>query len=51
MLEYKRQKSQLESRLEELSKNYEYYDDHLRIVDAWWDQVSCDTFCPNRSSY
>ncbi|KAF3769877.1 hypothetical protein M406DRAFT_284353 [Cryphonectria parasitica EP155] len=39
MLEYKREKTRLESRLEDLSKQYEYYDDHLRIIDAWWLQL------------
>ena len=39
MLEYKREKSQLEARLEELGKQYEYYDVHLRTIDAWWLQV------------
>lgn len=39
MLEYKREKSQLEARLEELGKQYEHYDIHLRTIDAWWLQV------------
>ncbi|KAL1880619.1 E3 ubiquitin-protein ligase bre1 [Diaporthe australafricana] len=39
MLEYKREKSQLEARLEELGKQYEYYDAHLRTIDAWWLQL------------
>lgn len=39
MLEYKREKSQLEARLEELGKQYEYYDVHLRTIDAWWLQL------------
>lgn len=39
MLEYKREKSQLEARLEELGKQYEYYDIHLRTIDAWWLQL------------
>lgn len=39
MLEYKREKTRLESRLEDLSKQYDHYDDHLRVIDAWWLQV------------
>ncbi|POS72157.1 E3 ubiquitin-protein ligase BRE1 [Diaporthe helianthi] len=39
MLEYKREKSQLEARLEELGKQYQYYDVHLRTIDAWWLQL------------
>lgn len=39
MLDYKREKTRLESRLEDLSKQYEHYDDHMRIIDAWWLQV------------
>lgn len=39
MLEYKREKTRLETRLEDLSKQYEHYDEHLRVIDAWWLQV------------
>lgn len=39
MLEYKREKAQLETRLDDLRSKYEHYDDHMRIIDAWWLQV------------
>jgi E3 ubiquitin-protein ligase BRE1 len=40
MLEYKREKINLESRVQELEKNSTDHDDHIRIVDAWVLQVS-----------
>jgi E3 ubiquitin-protein ligase BRE1 len=40
MLEYKREKTTLETRLEELDKRSTYHDNHIRIMDAWWLQVS-----------
>lgn len=43
MLEYKREKNTLEARLQELEKKSTDHDDHLRIVDAWWLQVSSST--------
>ncbi|KAH8162435.1 hypothetical protein CIB48_g5814 [Xylaria polymorpha] len=39
MLEYKREKTTLEARLEELDKRSTYHDDHIRIMDAWWIQM------------
>ncbi|KAI1501047.1 E3 ubiquitin-protein ligase BRE1 [Biscogniauxia marginata] len=39
MLEYKREKSTLETRLEELVKRSTHHDDHLRVIDAWWLQL------------
>ncbi|KAI1819257.1 E3 ubiquitin-protein ligase-like protein [Xylaria intraflava] len=39
MLEYKREKTTLEARLEELDKQSTYHDDHIRIIDAWWVQL------------
>ncbi|KAK3379798.1 hypothetical protein B0T24DRAFT_169360 [Lasiosphaeria ovina] len=35
MLEYKREKSNLEIHCLELEKNALYHDDHIRIMDAW----------------
>ncbi|KAK0621503.1 E3 ubiquitin-protein ligase bre-1 [Bombardia bombarda] len=35
MLEYKREKSILEARLQEVEKNSTHHDDHMRILDAW----------------
>ncbi|KAL2017681.1 hypothetical protein VTK56DRAFT_1841 [Thermocarpiscus australiensis] len=35
MLEYKREKINLESRVQELEQNSTDHDDHIRIVDAW----------------
>lgn len=43
MLEYKRQVNTLEARLEELNKRSTHHDDHIRVVDAWWVQVSTTT--------
>jgi hypothetical protein len=39
MREYKREKAMLEIQVAELEKKSGYHDDHLRIVDAWWNQV------------
>lgn len=39
MLEYKREKNNLESRLQELEKSSTEHEDHIRVVDAWWLQV------------
>lgn len=49
---YKREISDLQSRLDELAKQSTYHDDHLRIVDAWFGQlleeisIVCDNFEP-----
>lgn len=40
MLEYKREKATLEARLDEYARRATHHDDHLRVVDAWWLQVS-----------
>lgn len=45
MLEYKRQVTTLENRLEKVLKRAVDHDDHLRIVDGWWLQVIT---CPAR---
>jgi len=39
MLEYKREKSTLEARLQDLEKKTTDHDDHIRIIDAWWLQL------------
>lgn len=39
MQEYKREKTHLETKLKETSKGASYYNDHLRIIDAWYNQV------------
>ncbi|KAI0165834.1 hypothetical protein GGR57DRAFT_138296 [Xylariaceae sp. FL1272] len=39
MLEYKREKNTLETKLEELDKKCTHHDDHIRVIDAWWIQV------------
>ncbi|PUU80507.1 BRE1 E3 ubiquitin ligase-domain-containing protein [Tuber borchii] len=39
MMEYKRERNMLESRVEELDKRSTYHDDHLRVIDAWWAQL------------
>lgn len=45
MQEYSRKAATAESRLEELHKRSVYHDDHLRIIDAWWRQVSKSSPC------
>jgi E3 ubiquitin-protein ligase BRE1 len=40
MREFKREKATVESQLNELEGRSKYHDDHLRIIDAWFDQVS-----------
>jgi hypothetical protein len=40
MLEFKREKATLESQLRDVQKRASDHDDHLRVVDAWWTQVS-----------
>ncbi|KAI4870940.1 E3 ubiquitin-protein ligase BRE1 [Hypoxylon rubiginosum] len=39
MLEYKREKTTLETQLEEVKKHSTYHDDHLRVIDNWWLQL------------
>lgn len=41
MQEYKRERNSLEARVNDLIKRATYHDDHLRVVDSWWKQVSC----------
>jgi len=40
MREYKREKATVESLLRDLEHRSRYHDDHLRIIDAWFEQVS-----------
>lgn len=37
---YKREKISLETQLNDIRKRSLQHDDHLRVVDAWWSQVS-----------
>jgi E3 ubiquitin-protein ligase BRE1 len=39
MLEYKREKNNLEARLHELESKADDHDEHIRVIDAWWLQV------------
>jgi E3 ubiquitin-protein ligase BRE1 len=39
MREYKREKDTLESHLREAQKKAVDHDDHIRVINAWWDQV------------
>ena len=39
MLEYKREKKDLEARLQSLQQDTKYHDDHLRIIDSWFMQL------------
>lgn len=40
MREFKREKQIVETQLVELESRSKYHDDHLRTIDAWFDQVS-----------
>ncbi|ORY17643.1 BRE1 E3 ubiquitin ligase-domain-containing protein [Clohesyomyces aquaticus] len=39
MREYKREKNILESQIADMEKQSRYHDDHLRIIDSWFDQM------------
>ncbi|OJJ81915.1 E3 ubiquitin-protein ligase BRE1 [Aspergillus glaucus CBS 516.65] len=39
MQEYKREKVSLETKVKELSKAANYHNDHLRVIDAWYNQL------------
>ncbi|KAK2764876.1 E3 ubiquitin-protein ligase bre1 [Arachnomyces sp. PD_36] len=39
MHEYKREKTHLESRLKELTKDVSFHNDHLRVIDGWFKQL------------
>lgn len=39
MQEYRREKNTLESQLKEMRKQARYHDDHLRIIDSWFQQI------------
>lgn len=39
MQEYRREKNTLETQLKEMRKKTRYHDDHLRIIDSWFQQV------------
>ncbi|KAI9934084.1 hypothetical protein ASPWEDRAFT_36084 [Aspergillus wentii DTO 134E9] len=39
MQEYKREKISLETKLKEMSKATTYHNDHLHIIDAWYNQL------------
>jgi E3 ubiquitin-protein ligase BRE1 len=40
MREFKREKQTVEAQLNKLEERSRYHDDHLRTIDAWFDQVS-----------
>ena len=40
MQEFKRDRNTLEIQLKDLTKRTTYHDDHLRVIDAWFSQVS-----------
>lgn len=40
MREYKREKNNLEAELTRMAKQSTYHDDHLRLIDSWFSQVS-----------
>lgn len=45
MQEYKRERNALEIRIQDLTKRATYHDDHLRVIDAWFSQVSKRLHC------
>lgn len=45
MREYKREKASVETQLTELERRSKYHDDHLRTIDAWFEQVSISIMC------
>jgi E3 ubiquitin-protein ligase BRE1 len=45
MREYKREKNTIEAELREFEKRSKHHDDHLRIIDTWFDQVSTCVAC------
>jgi hypothetical protein len=47
MQEYKRERNTLEEQLNEMTKRSTFHDDHLRIIDAWWKQVSVFVALPS----
>lgn len=40
LLEYRREKITLKGRVKELMESSEYHQDHIRLIDAWFKQVS-----------
>ena len=40
MQEYKRERNQLESRVNEMTRICQHHDEHLLIIDAWFSEVS-----------
>lgn len=40
MQEYKRERGNLEIRLNEMTKNANHHDEHLMVIDAWFSEVS-----------
>ena len=48
MKEYQRERDTTEKRLHELSKRTTYHDEHLRVIDAWFCQVSRNTSALSR---
>lgn len=45
MREYKREKALLEAQVADMTKHSIFHDDHLRIIDTWFSQVSRLTPC------
>ena len=39
MQDYKRRAAQSQESLDKLQRSARYHDDHLRVVDIWWDQL------------
>lgn len=37
--DYKRRAAQSQEQLDRLKRSSQYHDDHLRLIDIWWDQV------------
>lgn len=39
MQEYKRERSNLELRLHDMTKRTQHHDEHLMVIDAWFSEV------------
>jgi E3 ubiquitin-protein ligase BRE1 len=37
---YRRERDLLQTRVTEIEQRSAYHDDHLRVLELWWDQVS-----------
>lgn len=43
MAEYRRERNTLETQLKKMTQTATFHNDHLRIIDAWFTQVSLES--------